>query len=231
MSAFSPPVFHVLCNALETLNRRMYSLYECNINAYEVFDYFVPKEDQDALHRAQQLGARSATYNEVTSFKYDNAVFQVDLRGVQKLVPNYLAGSSRTLTPDLPFFTRISEYIDKITPIADEFANVRAVLSLLDKHCKNPKQVRFFMPGITTLFMTADMKDHARVLTPTPKLRSQPTIPMGTRQAIIDANATIAKATLLPTKDNSPSARRYSVRFGTNYVTEWGDTIRRLECS
>lgn len=205
---------HSIANsAHQKLLRRMLSIYEVEVNPRDVVDAIVPKDELELLQTARRLGMRPEVYHSNVAFEYRGNRIRVDCDTCSPL-PKYAVTKAQTLLPEYPFADTLKSWADNIIEVQTRFALGEHVLNLLNDKCASPKQVRHFLPGIVTLLKLGDADELAAKLSGASVVRNPPTLPSGARQAVMDYNALIAQASLLP--DRQVTSRMVSLEF--NYV-------------
>ena len=197
----------------QKLLRRMLSIYEIEINPREVVDAVVPSEEREILNQARKLGMRPEVYHSNVAFEYRGNRIRIDCSTCDPL-PKYAVTKDQTLLPEYPFADKLKSWADDIIDVQTRFSLGEHVLNLLNDKCASPKQVRYFLPGIVTLLKLGGADGMAAKLSAASVVRNPPALPSGSRQAIMDYNALIAQASLLP--DRPVISQMVSLDF--NYV-------------
>lgn len=224
MTALSNAAYNCARRALDDLNCRMYDLYSLDVTPGEIFGFMVSDEDKATLAAAKRLGLKTGYYGMSTSFKvWEGCTLSFDMSSIGLPLPTDLLQKKYELDPAAPYHERIVEYVTNMENIAEQFATARAVLEMLNDTCRSPKQLRFFMPSIVPLLKISKVDELANELATTPIVRNAPNLPYGSRQALVDTNALIAKATLIPHKDRYTNyGKRYSIGWQKTYKTLFG---------
>lgn len=223
MTALSGAAFQCARRALDDLNCRMYDLYSLDVTPNEVFEYMIPEEDRVILQAAKRLGLRTGHYSTSVSIHVGDARMAFDVGKIDMPMPTDFIQKTHQLDPAAPYYERIVDYVTKMKTVAEQFATARAVFDMLNDTCRSPKQVRFFMPSIVPLLKIGKADELANDLATTPIVRNAPNLPYGSRQALVDTNALIAKATLLPQKDRYTNYnKRYSIGWSSMHKTLFG---------
>lgn len=223
MTALSNTAYQCARRALDDLNCRMYDLYSLDVTPNEVFEFMTPDEDKVILAAAKRLGLRSGHYSTSVNVLAGAVRLSFDVSSIGLPMPTEFLQKTHQLDPSAPYYERIVDYVDKMNAIAEQFATARAVLEMLNDICRSPKQLRFFMPSIVPLLKIAKVDDLANELATTPIVRNAPNLPYGSRQALVDTNALIAKATLIPHKERYTNySKRYSLMWQSNHKTLFG---------
>ena len=220
MSAFSQSAFNCIQMAHEQLKRRMLNIHEFKINPRDVFDALVPEADREVLARAKQLGLRSSNYHAIVSLKVNGGSVRVDCEVCAPL-PKDITSKSYVLDNTWPFAAEALSWADQMVEINRRFEEGSHVLDLLNDECSSPKQVRYFLPGIVTLLNIGDQDVLANKLSTSTPLRNPPALPAGVRKCVMDYNALIAQASLLP---NRPAtANGTSFEYQSHGKPMWGE--------
>lgn len=185
--------------AHEQLKRRMLAIHEFKINPREVYDALVPEADREVLARAKQLGLRSNSYHSVVSLKVRDGQIRVDCEVCSPL-PRDLTSKSYELDNTWSFAAEALSWADQMAEINRRFDEGHHILELLNDECSSPKQVRYFLPGIVTLLSIGEQAVLANKLSTSAPLRNPPALPAGARKCVMDYNALIAQASLLPNR-------------------------------
>lgn len=205
--------------AHEQLKRRMLSIYPFKINPRDVFDNLVPEADREVLARAKQLGLKSSSYHSVVSLKVNGGSIKVDCEVCSPL-PRDLTSKSYVLDNTWPFAAEALSWADQVSEIYLKFETGAYILDLLNDICSSPKQVRYFLPGIVTLLNIGDQPELASKLSTSTPLRNPPALPSGARKCVMDYNALIAQASLLPNRPISPTGT--SFEYQSRGKPMWG---------
>ena len=197
----------------QKLLRRMLSIHEVEINPRDVVEAIVPSDEREILLSAKRLGMRPEVYHSNVAFEYRGNRIRIDCSTCAPL-PKYVVTKDQTLLPEYPFADTLKSWADNIIDVQMRFAMGEHVLNLLNDTCASPKQVRYFLPGIVTLLKIGGADEMAAKLSGASVVRNPPALPSGSRQAVMDYNALIAQASLLP--DRPVISQMVSLDF--NYV-------------
>lgn len=220
MPAFNRNVFYSLTSAHSTLRDRMLALHKITIDPKKIVTALVPEQDITVLKRAAELGLRGSVYSSSISFRHDTVnKITIDCNNVGFPLPKSVAEEDHTLDSNWSFSEKLTEWGDRMAATYFDFELGEEVLQMLQDRCTSPKQVRYVLPGIVTLCSIAGQDELANKLAVSGALRDPPTLPPGSRQAVMDYNALIAKASLLPERTTEP--RRVSFRYSAPIVAPW----------
>ncbi len=227
MAALSQHTSHGVRQAINKLNERMYDLFTLDVAPREIFEYMVSNEDRVILNAAAKMGLRSATWSSSATITHHDMKLDFSLATLKLPMPSDLIEKKHPLDPQAPYAPRIIEYLEKMRTIAVQFATARAIFETLDLLCRSPKQLRFFMPSIIPLLKIVNQNELANELAATPIVRNPPNLPFGSRQALIDTNALIAKAVLLPERDRHQNYhKQFALSFDDSFKPSWQGGVR-----
>lgn len=226
-TALSGAAYAAATLSLERLNQRMYDLFTLDVAPREIFEHLVSADDRAIIAAAAKLGLMSGSWNSSVTLAYADAVFDFSMSSLKLPMPSDFVGKKFVLAPTDPYADRIAEYYEKIRAVAEQFATARAILDTLNTLCHSPKQLRFFMPSIVPLLKMAKLDERANELAATPIVRNAPNLPFGSRQALIDTNALIAKATLVPERERLQNRhKQFVLRFNSDFKAPWGKGVK-----
>lgn len=218
MPAFSHSTFHCITSAHTRLRDRMVSMFEFTIDPHQLFELLVSPEDRAVLKRAKELGLRSPSYHSVVTLRVGPHTVNVDCEKCGPL-PHDLTGKKYDLNPSWPFAQAVTDWAYELGSLYEEFDEGDQILALLHDKCSSPKQVRYLLPAIVTLLSIGECEELASKLSTTPTVRGLPALPPGVRQAIMNYNSLIAKASLLPVPQATSRGTRFT--FSRTKMPEW----------
>jgi hypothetical protein len=191
--AFKEKQLSALIKQITTLQHRMHATNELNLTHDNFLELLVPPEDHYVMKRAPII---SYVYCSECAYAWPLPLCRTrfTLRGANRPAVPSIPALQPTACPKLVEY--VTQWLERHIEINTDFGRARLVLALLNDHCTNPTQVKFFWPSImalcgqvdelNTLFAEARRPNHI------------PSLPVGLRQACQRSATTIALAQLLP---------------------------------